>query len=324
MLYLSADDVRQSLPMPDAIDAMRNAFEQLSDGQVDLPVRQCLDAAGETGVALVMPCHSNSQQLFSVKVATVFHGNRQRDLPSVQSLLILTDAETGKHLAVMDGASVTAIRTGAASGVATDLLARSDARVVAVLGAGVQARTQLKAVCCVRSIRRAQVFAPSATAAEQFANEMSRQIGIPVQHATSPAEALRDADIVCAATSSKTPVFDDSDLSPGVHINGVGSYRCDMVEIPAATVCRARVVVDHRESALEEAGDLISPLDQGLIQPSHISTELGEILLGRSPGRKTADETTFFKSVGVAIQDLSAAALALENAQRLGLGVSLR
>jgi ornithine cyclodeaminase/alanine dehydrogenase-like protein (mu-crystallin family) len=152
---------------------------------------------------------------------------------------------------------------------------------------------------------------------------MSQQLGIAVQRAESPAEALRDADVICTATSSTTPVIADSNVPRGAHINGVGSYRPDMVEIPPDTVCRARVVVDHHASAMEEAGDLLAPLRAGLIGETHFSLELGSIVLGQDSGRVSADEITIFKSVGVAIQDLCAAARALANAQRLGLGTPL-
>jgi ornithine cyclodeaminase/alanine dehydrogenase-like protein (mu-crystallin family) len=324
LLYLCADDVRQALPMSDAIEAMREAFARLCSGQVTLPPRQRLAAPGEHGVALVMSCHDAVQKLFALKFITLFDENRQRGLPLIQSLVLLTDGTTGEPLAVMDGGALTAIRTGAASGVATDLLARPDAAVAAVFGAGVQARTQLEAVCSVRSIRRAYVYDPDPGAAERFSAEMTRQLGLPVQRAATPAAALADADVVCTATTSATAVFDDHDLKPGAHINAVGSYRPDVTEIPAATVCRARVVVDHRASALEEAGDLLGPLRQGMISPSHVHTELGEVRLGRSPGRGCAEEITLFKSVGVAIEDLCAGARAVENARRLGLGMAMQ
>ena len=152
---------------------------------------------------------------------------------------------------------------------------------------------------------------------------MTHRLGLPVDRADTPARNLADVDVICTATPSRKPVFEDSELSAGVHINAVGSFRPDMIEIPSATVCRARVVVDHLASALEEAGDLLGPLRQGLIQESHFGTELGEVLLGRSPGRRQADEITLFKSVGVAIQDLCAATRALDNARRLGLGTLL-
>lgn len=321
LLYLSAENVRQALPMPDAIVAMRDAFAQLSDGQVTLPPRQHMEAPNEHGTALVMSCYSSALKLFTLKFLTVFSQNRQQGLPLIQALVILSDSTTGAHLAVMDGASLTAIRTGAASGLATDLLARSEATTLAVFGAGVQARTQLQAVCCVRTIRQIRVYDADQTAAERFAAAMEQELRLPVACAASPVEAVADADVICTATTSQTPVFEDGFLKPGTHINAVGSYRPEVAEISSATVSRARVVVDHRASALEEAGDLLQPLRQGLIQEAHFGAELGEVVLGRSPGRRNNEEITLFKSVGVAIQDLCAAACTLKNARRLGIGI---
>jgi len=323
LLYLSADDVRKALPMPAAIEAMRHAFAQLSAGHVTLPPRQHIAAPGEHGVALVMACHSAAQKLFSLKFITLFEQNRQKGLPLIQSLVILTDGTTGRHLCVMDGAALTAIRTGAASGLATELLARRDAATAAIFGAGVQARTQLEAVACARSLRKACVYDPDSAAAERFAAETSRQLGLGVERAASPAAAVENADVICTATTSPSPVFDDGDVKPGAHINAVGSYRPNVTEIPSATVCRARVVVDHRPSALEEAGDLLVPLRQGMISESHFQTEIGQIIAKRATGRQSDEQITLFKSVGVAIQDLCAGACALENARRLGLGSPL-
>ncbi|MGA2035058.1 MAG: ornithine cyclodeaminase family protein [Thermoguttaceae bacterium] len=323
LLYLAAAHVRRALPMTDAIAAMRDAFAQLSSGQVTLPTRECLQTPDGLGASLVMPCHSTVLRMFSLKTVTVFPDNPRRGLPTIQSLVILTDGTSGAHLAVMDGASLTAIRTGATSGLATDLLARLDAAAVTVFGAGVQARTQLEAVCCVRTIRRACVYDPVPSAADRFAAEMTERLGRPVTRAASPVEALKDADVVCTATTASDPLFEDSDLKHGAHINAIGSYRPHVSEIPPATVCRARVVVDHLGSALEEAGDLLRPLRQGLIEQAHFATELGDVVLGRSPGRGHADQITLFKSVGVAIQDLCAAAKTLENARRLELGLQL-
>jgi ornithine cyclodeaminase/alanine dehydrogenase-like protein (mu-crystallin family) len=309
--------------MSEAIEAMKAAFTELSIGKVTLPVRECVVAPGQNGVDLVMPCHSDALKRFSVKTVTVFAENPKRDLPTTQGLLVLTDGVTGSHLAIMDGSRLTAIRTGAASGLATSLLARVDASVVAVFGAGTQARTQLEAVCCVRPIERANVYSPSQTSAHRFASEMAARLGIVVEVATTPTLNVQEADVICTATPSSEPVLADSDVSSGVHINAVGAYRVDMAEIPPEVVCRSRVVVDHRVSALEEAGDLIAPIQQGLIPESHIESELGDLLLGRFPGRERTDEITLFKSVGVAIQDLHAAEKALENARQLSLGVPL-
>ena len=323
LLYLTAADVQRALPMRDAIAAMRDAFVQLSSGQVNCPPRQRLPAADAGGAALVMSCHSAVSRLFALKFITLFAANRDKGLPLIQSSVMLADGTTGQPLAVMDGAAVTAIRTGAAAGLATDVLARPDAAVVAIFGAGVQARTQLEAVCTVRAIRQAFVYDPNAAAAERYAGEMTERLRRPVVRAGSPREALADAGVVCTATTAAVPVFADDDVPPGVHINAVGSYRPEVSEIPAATVCRARIVVDHFASAREEAGDLLGPLSRGDLDETRFATELGAVLLGSAPGRCSTDEITFFKSVGVAIQDLCAAASALENARRLGLGTLL-
>jgi ornithine cyclodeaminase/alanine dehydrogenase-like protein (mu-crystallin family) len=322
-LYLSAADVRRALPMADAVAAMREAFTHLSEDRVRLLPREHLPATGGRGMALIMPCHSMAKNLFSLKFVSVFEGNPRQGLPTIQALIILTDGATGSHRAIMDGASLTALRTGGASGLATDVLARPDAAAAAVFGAGVQARTQLEAVCCVRPIRRARVYDSDAAAAERFAAEMAERLGVPVERADTPAKALADADVVSTATSSTRPVFADHELPPRAHINAIGVYQLERAEIPPDTVRRARVVVDHLPSAFEEAGDLLGPLRQGLIQESHFNTELGDVLLGRAPGRCDADAITLFKSVGVAVQDLCAAARALENARRLGLGTPL-
>jgi ornithine cyclodeaminase len=181
----------------------------------------------------------------------------------------------------------------------------------------------LEAVCCVRRVQRARVYDRHAESAGRFADEMQQRLGLAVERAASPSAALDGADVICTATTSPTPVFDDRDVRPGTHINAVGSFRPDVSELPAATVCRARVVVDHRASAHEEAGDLLVPLRAGLIQEQHFGAELGQVVLGQQPGRTSTEQVTLFKSVGVAIQDLCAAARALENARRLHLGAAL-
>lgn len=324
LLYLSADDIRTALPMSKAIEAMRDAFAQLANEQVTLPVRECMRASGQDGVNLVMPCHSAAAQMFSLKTVTVFGDNPQRGLPRIQGLIVLTDGETGSHVAVMDGTSLTAIRTGAVSGLATDLMAPPDASLVAIFGAGVQARTQLEAVCAARAIEQAKVYDPDQGAAERLAAEMTSYLQVPVARAETTAENLADVQVVCTATSSPSPVFTDQDLPPKVHINAVGAYTPETVEIPAETVCRSYVVVDQVAAALKEAGDLLQPLKQNLIEPSHFHIELGDVVTGQSPARKHAGDITLFKSVGVAIQDLCAGTRAWENARQMGLGIALQ
>jgi ornithine cyclodeaminase len=270
-------------------------------------------------VTLVMPFHAPGTAL-GLKLVSVFNSNVERGLPLIHSVVLAVDTGTGAPLALIEGSRLTAIRTGAASGAATDVLARPDAKTVAIFGAGVQARRQLEAVCTVRAIERVCVY--SLNGAEAFAAEMAGRGPIPAEIviAGSPREAVAGADVICAATTSRTPVFDGRDLKPGAHVNGIGSFTPEMQEIDAATVRRARVVVDSVEAALAEAGDLIIPLNAGLIDRAHISTELGEVIAGLKPGRTSAEQITFFKSVGVAVQDAMAAAIILRNGQAQGLG----
>jgi len=321
--FLSAADVVRTLPMKDAVEAMRDAFRQLSTGQAVMPPRTQIEAAEPPGDALFMPSYIPAAGRMGVKIVTLFGGNAAQGLPRLQALMVVLDAATGSPLAVMDGTSLTAIRTGAASGVATDLLARPDAAVAAVFGAGPQARTQLVGVCAVRPIRRARIFDVSAERARAIAREMAEELGIQVEAAASPSEALAGADVVCTATTASEPVFADSDVAPGTHINAIGSYKPGVREIPAETVRRARVVVDHLPAALAEAGDLIIPMEQGLIGKGHVYAELGELLAGVKKGRESPDEITLFKSVGVAVQDLAAADRVLAAAERLNFGTEL-
>jgi ornithine cyclodeaminase/alanine dehydrogenase-like protein (mu-crystallin family) len=238
-------------------------------------------------------------------------------------LVTVVDATTGEPVAVMDGTYLTALRTGAASGAATDLLARQETSTAAIFGAGVQGRTQLEAVCAVRPIEKAWVYDISPQQAATFAAEMTQRLSLPVEVAGTPAEAVRQADVICTATTATSPVFDDADVRPGTHINAVGAYTPHMQEIPVETVLRAKVVIDHRESSLAEAGDLIIPLQQGRMTEGHIYAELGEISAGVKPGRTSAEEITLFKSVGVAVQDVAAASAVLKAARRLGLGTDV-
>lgn len=320
--FLSQEDVRQALDMKQAIGLMRPAFIALSEGRATAPVRLTLPVPEHQARALFMPVYLPDNAQIGLKVVTVHPGNPARGLPFVHALVMVIDAATGRPLAVMDGEYLTALRTGAGAGLATDLLARRDAGVVAIFGAGVQGRTQLEAVCAVRPIRRAYVFNRSRDRAEAFAREMGARLGLDVQVADE-AETLGQADVVCTATTSLDPVFAHTHLKPGVHVNGIGSYRPDMAEIPPETVLAAKVVVDHRPACLAEAGDLLQLLDQGLITDAHIHAELGEVAAGHKPGRASDDEVTLFKSVGNAVQDLAAASYVVAVAEARGLGINV-
>lgn len=328
MLILSADDIRRALPMPDAIEAMRQAFVALTEKRAIVPHRIHLPVARNAGVSLIMPSYVDADQptnqALAVKVVSLFDHNQARGLARIQAAVIVIEPDTGRPLALLEGATLTAIRTAAASGAATDLLARPDSHTLAMIGAGVQARTHLQAVCAVRPIKQIRIFSRTPAKVELLLKEFSGTPGIAAEMivADSVQAATFGADIICTTTTSKTPVFDDNDVSPGVHINAVGSYTPQAREIPGATVARAAVYVDSREAAWSEAGDLIQPYDAGLITRDHIRAELGELILHPELGRKSDDQITLFKSVGIAVQDAMAAQCTLRNAQRLRLGTT--
>jgi len=324
MLILNATDVKKALPMDQTIQAMKSGYAALSAGRAEIPLRTRLPIPIHEAVSLFMPAYvlDEAGESLVVKVVSLFPHNIKHGLALIQAAVLVLEAETGRPICLLEGAMLTAIRTGAASGAATDLLARPDAHEVALFGAGVQGRTQLEAVCTVRSIKTAWVYDSNPAQVETLIADMAGKGPIPMdlRSARSPFEAVQAADIICTATTATKPVFADADLKPGVHINGVGSYTPDMQEIPPETVKRAMVVVDSRSASLTEAGDLVKAILQGHITAKHIHAEIGEIILGRKSGRTAPDQVTFFKSVGVAVQDAAAASLAMRNAEKLSIG----
>lgn len=323
---LTQADVKQAISMPQAIEAVKRAFAQLSAGRANVPLRTQLAVPKHNGVAIFMPAYLEETDSMAVKIVSVFPGNVDMGLPTIHALVIVVDTATGQPIAAMDATYLTALRTGAASGVATDLLARRDASRVAIFGTGTQGRTQLQGVCEVRDITRVWVYDRVRHRAERYAEEMKCRGGrIPADIivADSPAEAVAEADIICTATTSTTPVFSDAHLKPGVHINGIGSYNPQMQEVDEATVARAKIVVDSRLACLAETGDLVIPISKGLISEKDVHAELGEIILGWKPGREREDEVTFFKSVGNAVQDVAVAQVALSVADERGLGIQV-
>ena len=325
MRLLSKDDVREAITMAQAIEVVKEAFAQLSAGEAVVPLRLPIEVARHQGTVLFMPAYLERTDGLAVKIVSVFPGNLALGLPTIHALVIVADSRTGRPLAAMEGGYLTALRTGAASGAATDLLARRDASTAAIFGAGTQARTQLLAVCQVRDIARAWVYDVVRERAEAFVQEMRGQGRIPqdLRIAASPAEAVREAEVICTATTSSTPVFDGRDLQPGTHINAIGAFTPQMQEVDETTIRRAKIVVDSREACLAEAGDLIIPLKKGVISETDIHAELGEIVLGRKAGRESPEEITTFKSVGNAVQDVAVASFVLQEAEKRGLGVEV-
>lgn len=324
MLILNAGEVRQALPMQDAIEAMKQAYASLSNGTAVVPLRTRLPIPRHDGLSLFMPAYvqTTDSEALAIKVVSLFPKNLERGLAFIQAAVLVFEADTGCTLALLEGSSLTAIRTGAASGASIDLLARKNSKVAAIFGAGAQGRTQLEAACTARRIESVFIFDTDSDKARTFAKELTGRGPIPgdIRVTVSSREAVENADIICTATTSTTPVFEDGNIKPGTHISAVGAYTPEMCEIPAETVRRARIVVDSRSASMEEAGDIIQPIRAGLFTESQIHAELGEIVLGKKEGRKSESEITFFKSVGIAVQDAMAAQLALQNARKMKLG----
>ena len=319
-LLLTKDDVVRVLDMRDCIDVVEKAFAELASGTAVLPLR--IGIAPPDGISLYMPAYLKQMGALACKVVTVYKNNPARHkLPTTIGKVLLQDPATGEVICIMDGGYLTAVRTGAVSGVATKYLARTGkGQVAGILGAGVQAKMQLWAMATVRELSRAHVYDVSADASSAFIREMSAKLGIEIRPADSPVQILAEADIICAATSSSTPLFDGSLVRPGTHINGIGSHSPTARELDTAIIQRSTVVVDSVEACLKEAGDIMIPLQEGAISKAHIQTELGEVVLGRKPARTSAQEITLFKSVGLAIQDAAAAKLVYERARQAGIG----
>lgn len=327
MRILSADDVRQAVPMDAAIDAVEAAFISLADGTASVPLRTPIETPELDAVSLFMPARiaSGPAAALGMKVVNVFPQNTRRGaMPTIAALVSLFDPQTGRPLAVLDGTYLTALRTGAASGVATRHMARADAHRLAIFGAGAQALPQILAVCAVRPIDKVWIVNRTRERAALLAARL-RDAGYAGEVLIAPgvAQALAEADVICTATSAETPLFDDGDLRPGTHINAVGAYKPTMAEVPAATVARARLIVDQRAAAWAEGGDLVQARAAGLIGESHVLGEIGAVALGDLPGRTADDQITMFKSVGNAAQDLAVGGLALRRAEQLGLGAEV-
>lgn len=325
LIILNAEEVRAALPMNAAIEGMKIAFAQLSSGKAQFPLRSKLDIEQHAGITLIMPAYLSESHDLAVKVVSVFPENLEQGEPTIYAAVLALDAASGRPRALMEGGTLTAIRTGAASGAATDLLGRPEAKTVGLFGSGVQARTQLEAVCTVREIEHVYLFSLDQQGAEAFVEELAGCGPIPkgIEIVSSPSDAAQDADIICTATTSSRPVFDAQALKPGTHINAVGSFTPEMQEIGSDTIRKARIYVDSVDAAFDEAGDLIIPLKEGLITKEHIVGELGQVVLGTIPGRSDENEITLFKSVGVAVQDAIAAARALEGAEKYELGTQI-
>ncbi len=304
--YLDADAIRAGVSIDDMLDAVEAAYRDVASGRDRSPLRSRVELPN--GDLLLMPGIRDGAAGASVKLVTVTPANASRGLPTIHALVAWFDAETGRPLALIDGETLTAMRTGAASGVATRLLSRTDASALAIIGAGGQAEWQLRAVLAARPIRRALVYARDPSARDAFAGRMAEVAGIEVAAAGSAEEAVRGADVICCATTSSEPVFDAAWVAPGAHVNGIGAYRLGMVELPPELMARAELVaVDSRGAAMAEAGDVVAAIERGLVAEDGL-VEIGSV----GPdwvATRSAESITVFKSVGLAAQDVAAAEL---------------
>jgi ornithine cyclodeaminase/alanine dehydrogenase-like protein (mu-crystallin family) len=303
---LNRTDIQRALSMERAIELMNLAFLALTQGTIQVPVRTSL--INVAGTMLYKPALMPSSKRFGLKVVSVFPGNAERGLPVTTGVMLLNDSETGLPIALLDAEYLTALRTGAASGLATRLLANSDTRVAALIGTGGQAACQLQAMQKVLPLETIYVFSRKFENATAFCKKQSESTQPCRLVPGSSKNDLRKCGLITTVTNSSSPVFADDEICSGAHINGVGSFRPDMAEVPSETVCRATVFVDHRQAALLEAGDIVNPMKQGKLPSDFSPAELGEVLLGTRPGRTDSQQTTFFKSVGNAAQDIVCAA----------------
>jgi ornithine cyclodeaminase len=328
MIVLDAEAVRDLLPMPESIALMRQALRIFSAGRLIQPQRGMLRAAAGDTLA-VMPAYvdaSGDAPLagFGIKLIAIKPGNPARGLDAHLGLVLVFDDETGMPRALMDGGAVTAVRTAAVSAVATDLLANPGATTLAIIGAGVQARTHLEAMAQVRDLRVAWVWSRTPGRAAALAKwAANRSLPFPVEVAPTVAEATRDAGIICTVTASAQPLLTAADVRPGAHINAVGSSFPDRRELASDLVTRCSIFVDSRESAIREGGDICIPVAEGSLVPEAIRAEIGEVLLGRSAGRRTPQEITLFKSLGLAVEDVLAGFAVDRRARELGLGTAV-
>ncbi|MFY1677481.1 MULTISPECIES: ornithine cyclodeaminase family protein [unclassified Streptomyces] len=324
MLLLSGDQVREAFPPSEAYRVVADVMRRYSAGEVVQPVRTVLSSGRDTSLFAAMPCHVTGETDSGYGLKAVLHapGNSARGLPTHVGVVVVFDPETAQPLAMLEGAAVTALRTAAASAVATDALARRDAGDLALIGAGTQARGHLLALREIRTLRRVRMWNRGAARAEEFVAWARSEVGITVERMDTPARALEGADLVCTTVDTTEPVVRAAHLAEGVHVNAVGSSVPGKREIDAAAVASCTVFVDSREGAARESSELADPVEEGLVPADRPLTEIGEVLLGKHPGRTGETERTLYKSLGMAAQDVASGFAVVRAARRLGVGTA--
>ena len=323
VLFVNEAGVHALLPMGECIDLMRQALTALSRGDAVLPLRSMVRLPDQSGLLGLMPGYLGEPRSFGLKVVSVMPGNHGTGYDSHQGVVMLFGLEHGEPLAILDATAITAIRTAAASGLATQVLARENAGDLALIGSGAQASTHLQAMACVRTLRRVRVFSRSRANAERFAREHAAASPVAVEVASSAEAAVRGADLVCTTTSSREPVLFGRWLEPGTHINAVGACFPATRELDTDAVLRSRLYTDRRESCENESGDYRLALAEGAITPAHLLGELGDVLTGKVPGRLAPGDVTVYESLGIALEDLASAHHIHARAKATGAGTWL-
>ncbi|NLI16408.1 MAG: ornithine cyclodeaminase family protein [candidate division Zixibacteria bacterium] len=319
-LLLDRSEVISVLQMADCMEVVEKAFAEMAQGTAVLPLR--INITPPDGLALYMPAYLKQMGALACKVVTVYKNNpAKHKLPTTIGKVLVQNPETGEVVCIMDGGYLTAVRTGAASGVATKYLARTDkGQIAGIFGAGVQAKMQLWAVTEARQISKAYVYDISEEAADKFISEMGQKLNLEIIRAKSAPEIIANCDIICTASSSATPLFDGRSVRPGTHINGIGSHTPTARELDTEIIKRSLLVADSYEACLKEAGDIMIPIQEGAIDKNHMIAELGEVVIGKKKPRTNNEQITLFKSNGLAIQDVATAKLVYDRALRAGVG----
>jgi|LGOV01.1.fsa_nt_gb ornithine cyclodeaminase len=315
MLVIGKEEVRELLSMKECIGLMKETLMDLNDGKASMSLRSANKLAGDD-FYLLMPAYLNEKGYFGVKLITIFPSNHGRNLPSHQGVVLLFSAEDGKERASIDCISITALRTASVTAVATDLLAKKDAKTMGFLGAGVQARNHVESLLLVRDIEEIKVWDLYPSAAEKFADEMSEKYNVKVTVCETAEEVVSNSEIITTVTLAKEPVLNGEWLKPGTHINAIGASAKAYREIDSSAVAKARLYVDKKESCTGESSDYLVPLSEGAIEDDHIVAEIGDILLNKAEGRKTDTEITMFEGMGLAVEDIASAAYIYQKAAK--------
>ena len=325
IIVLKEEDIKKVFTMKDAIQSCKDALELYSRGRSDIPLRINIDIPNQDAQSLYMPGYAADANALGVKIISVYPNNIKKGISTVPATMVLLDNETGEVCSMIDGTYLTRIRTGAVAGAATDLLSRKDSKIFSLFGTGGQAEEQLEAVLTIRDIEEVRVYDINPENAQAFVKAMNEKFAdkfkVKINSVKSPDEAVKDADIITAVTTSKKPVFDGKLVKKGAHINGVGSYTPDMQELDEHIICNAdKLYVDTRDGALNESGDLIIPIRQNKFSEDRVTGELGEVIMGTVPSRGNECEITLFKTVGSGVLDIVTARRIYERALKEKIG----